>query len=119
MFLGLLALSGGSNFFVFAGSRVELRGGIDIHRRKQLKDSIIRELLDNSRLSVLLELEASAGNSESKQPLSTESLLEIGKAKALLAEHIASRTEPFNGLAEPNDKCRTLLNDWMGKCVFG
>ena len=54
---------------------------------------------------------------------SERSLLQIAQAKSRLASrvaaYLAASAEPYNGLSEPSNNCRTLLNTWMATCVFG
>ena len=79
--------------------------------------------MSRPRLLELVEKERDVHESE----LSDLEKEEIRQARTELVAAISSFAEtsenevaePYNGLAEPDDKCRNLLDTWMAKCVFG
>ena len=103
------------------------RGVEEVHG---VRDFISNQLRSDPSLAVLVQLEETLGAQSiqtpgaAKPPLHSEqSLLEIKQAKSKLASRVASylaqTAEPYNGLSEPSNNCRTLLNTWMATCVFG
>ena len=90
---------------------------------------VAHQLLSDAQLNPLLELEQRAsigvGTSGKGQTLSAAEQEQIAAAKQRLALRVASflseqeTAEPYNGLSEPDSKCRLLLNTWMATCVFG
>ena len=106
-------------------------------QERRLREFVERELRADPSLAVLVELEEKAlqrsrgGQATGGANLqsfrggaqSTHSLIEIARAKSRLASrvasHLAASAEPYNGLSEPSNNCRTLLNTWMATCVFG
>ena len=120
---------GGASSVGFAGGAGE--------QERRLREFVERELRADPSLAVLVELEEKAlqqsrgGQATGGANLqsfrggaqSTHSLIEIARAKSRLASrvasHLAASAEPYNGLSEPSNNCRTLLNTWMATCVFG
>ena len=103
---------------------------------RHLRAFIEGELRADPSLAVLVALEekqheskaggaAAAPSTAEAKPAapSEQSLLQIAQAKSRLASRVASylaaSAEPYNGLSEPSNNCRTLLNTWMATCVFG
>ncbi len=98
---------------------------------RHLRAFIEGELRADPSLAVLVALEerqrdpAGGGAAAEAKPSapSEQSLLQIAQAKSRLASRVASYlatgAEPYNGLSEPSNNCRTLLNTWMATCVFG
>lgn len=95
-----------------------------------IRNFISRQLRSDPSLAVLVELEETLSaqsfrttGTSKPPPLSEQSLLQIREAKSKLASRVASylaqTAEPYNGLSEPSNNCRTLLNTWMATCVFG
>ena len=79
--------------------------------RSGVRDFISRQLRSDPSLAVLIELEESAGSHSAQTALSEQSLLQIREAKSRLASRVASylaqSAEPYNGLSEPSNNCRT------------
>ena len=102
-------------------------GGAGDARREGLRDYLEHRFLSDPRLLELMEMEEDALSRG--LPLAEADKLELGRAKHQLSDSIVSfletgeshavTGEPYNGLAEPDDKCRNLLDTWMAKCVFG
>ncbi len=99
--------------------------------RNPLHGFIAHQLLSDDRLDVLLALEQRAssigvaGTTGEGQAIPAAAREEIAAARKHLALRVASflseqeGAEPYNGLSEPDSKCRLLLNTWMATCVFG
>ena len=106
-------------------------------QQQHLQAFIEGELRSDPSLASLVELEERFGQEQSDRQSdetfltaggNEQSLLQIAQAKSRLASRVAAylsmadtelRAEPYNGLSEPSNNCRTLLNTWMATCVFG
>ena len=120
-------------------SGVSTGGGVPAREQeRRLREFVESELRGDASLAVLVELEEKAlqqsqrakgntGEADHKRdgegPGFEQSLVEIARAKSRLASrvaaYLATDAEPYNGLSEPSNNCRTLLNTWMATCVFG